>query len=338
MSGTVRKLPSGRWQAGISRHGRREYRTFETKAAAKTWLARAVPSGLGGSGVTYAAVGADWLEWCRSGLRRQYSESTLDGYRRELALLLHTWGSRPIRGTRQSDIDAWAIDQAEAGIRPATIRNRIGILASLARHALRMDRIPALPCPYERPVLDPTARREPVAEAQLEQLLERADASRDPRIRAVLLLAADAGLRRGEIAQLRRSDLRPGWISVRHDPGEGSRTKSHRGRDVPILTPRLAAALEACAWEERLAIPDVTSPAALDHMLRRALGSSPLHQLRHRFVSWAANGMRIPPWQLHTYAGHTTMQTTLRYYHAEVLRALEPAAHAAHEDGSKSLT
>lgn len=140
----------------------------------------------------------------------------------------------------------------------------------------------------------------------------RALAAADPRTRVVLRLAAEAGLRRAEIAQVGRRDLigdLGGWTLVVHGKGQ-------RDRLVP-LTDSLAREVRA-----RIGAGDWLLPSPYGgHLTPRHVGkiasrmfpeSITLHMLRHRFATVVHTSTRdlITTQKL---LGHASVATTQRY-------------------------
>jgi len=147
---------------------------------------------------------------------------------------------------------------------------------------------------------------------------------------ALVLLAGDEGLRRGEVAALEWSDVNlvHALLTVNHTVYKGQVTspKSGRSRNLP-MTKRLVAALRAIKPEGKPAgrvllrasgsahtetsineaMPRITKAAGLK--VRRGV-----HILRHTFCSRLA--MRgAAEIQVMELAGHTDLKTTKRYMH-----------------------
>lgn len=154
-------------------------------------------------------------------------------------------------------------------------------------------------------------------------------ASVDWMSKAVVLLGADAGLRRGEMRALRFRDIDFGrgvvQISRAISVSEEGPTKGKRIRRVP-MTARLKALLlqgqkEAASPHARiLTLEDiVATEGQVRHALKRAYKEAKLvvrgpHLLRHTFGSLlAAKG--VPARSIQELMGHTDLKVTLRYMH-----------------------
>jgi integrase/recombinase XerC len=129
-------------------------------------------------------------------------------------------------------------------------------------------------------------------------------AAADPRVALMVDLAAHAGLRRSEIAGLRREDLTPWGL---HIVGKGG-----RHRMVPV-GPRLRAEVEqrpaGFLFPGRFA--GHVHPATVQKHVKAAAGVAP-HALRHRFATRAYEGSR-DLFAVQQLLGHASPETTQVY-------------------------
>lgn len=193
----------------------------------------------------------------------------------------HTWARETRRAVRASlrSFYTWGETTGRARTNPTTGLPRIE---------------PAQPRPHPTPDL---AYRAALAGA-------------DPRERLILRLAAETGLRRGEVAQVHTRDLLEdldGWSLLVH--GKGSRE-----RIVP-LPPALAAELRAQppGWVFPGEDNGHLSPRWIGKLITRLLPEHwTMHSLRHRFATraYAATGDLLAVQHL---LGHTTPTTTQVY-------------------------
>jgi integrase len=209
--GTVRKLPSGRYQAsyvGPDAERHNAPGTFETKRDADGWLSAAhtdiargswgaKPAPRRSSVPTFASYAADWL--VTRGLRgksvREY-RSLLAGH------LSPTFGAMRLDQITPLAVREW---HASYGTRtPSTRAKAYRVLHAVLATALEDELIAAQPCRIKRGGSDSRSRRINIAtEVEIDLI---ADAIR-PEWRMMVLLAAWCSLRFGELAELRRSDV-----------------------------------------------------------------------------------------------------------------------------------
>jgi integrase/recombinase XerC len=152
------------------------------------------------------------------------------------------------------------------------------------------------------PITVPAGVPRPAPETALRKALARAD----HRERVMLLLAAYAGLRCAEIAQVHTDDLTEGLLYV---TGKGGKT-----RIVPLEHPELLAAFaRAAGYLFPGKVDGHLSPGYVTKLLSEVLPDGWTgHTLRHRFAtrSYARNS---DAFALGKVLGHSRPETTLRY-------------------------
>ena len=161
-----------------------------------------------------------------------------------------------------------------------------------------------------RPVRVPPGKPKPTPELVLEDALDRAT---EPE-RCMLLLAAYAGLRRNEVAELRVADVTERGLRIR---GKGGRVRL--GPVHPRLEHALRQRLDALAGDDTgWMFPSKARPGwhvTADHVYRHVIaltgGYSP-HTLRHRFATqvFRSSHNLLATQQL---LGHSSPVTTQRY-------------------------
>lgn len=322
--GSMPAHPGG-FRATINIAGKREQKVLPTKPEAKAWLkimrarkllieagAAAVP-GLAEQ-VRYREIKEQFERRLEIGFKRPPTKATIASYKGELRELLKWWGPRQVSATTERDVQAYVAQLRGDGLSTSTIRHRLDRLSQLMRYAVEQRLIAREPCRISRPSVTLTSQPETVTD---EQVAAMAKAARGNAL-AVVLLAADAGLRRDEIRRLRPEDVRLDHVHVAVR-GEADRTKSGKGRDVPILTKRLGLSLQRAnfktwprsAWSVATAATGPWNAAGLP-------GRARLHALRHRFVtSLLAAGVRLA--HVQGWAGHSTPAVTMRYAHLDPL-------------------
>jgi integrase len=279
--GNVRKLPSGRWQAGYWHKGQRHTapETFKEKRDALAWLSlveadihRGAWIDPGGARMTVEEVTARWLRAnvSKRPSSRERDEATLDAH------VLPAIGKKPIGGVNRADVqslvDSWAVRLA-----PSTVARMYSTLRALFNYAESAELIGRTPCrkirvPHvgavDRPVLTP-------------EQLDRLATHLGPDQASIMWLGVVLGLRWAEIAGLRVADL---------DLLNGSVTvavqRDRRGRLVPPKSAAGRRAMAAPVWlVEELAA----------HLARRGLTGADGDALV--FVAPTGGGLRYDNWR-----------------------------------------
>jgi integrase len=215
-----------------------------------------------------------------------------------------------------------------------THNNRLSVVSSLLKVAVAWKSrtgLSAMPCTIKLSPVD-VNREPPFYDHGDYERLVIAAAALDPRLLVLVLLAGEAGLRRGEVTGLNLSDVdfthgrltvrRSVWVHQgRHITDE---PKGMRRLPVPT-TPRLLAALQAVRHlrGERVLYDDVgaeLTPKMIRTWVERIekKANMPitgrLHVLRHTFASHAAMA-GVPAKTIQELARHSTLLTTMRYMH-----------------------
>jgi integrase len=226
--GTLRQLPSGRWQASyIGPDGQRHYAptSFRTERDGATWLTR---------------VEADLSsgKWRDESLGRQLFRDYAEAYLDENPGVGERWAETCRRNMRLHMADL--LDKPLVGITPAVVRNwygkamkgnggkrSIGQAYSFGRAvmnaALRDDAIDRNPFNIPGASADTAKERLIATPAEVAALMEAIT----PRYRAAIALAAWCSLRRGEVCALRTADIdfetkhvhiRKNWVELLESP------------------------------------------------------------------------------------------------------------------------
>ena len=230
--------------------------------------------------------------------------------------LLPFFGAMTIEGLTQADLDRFARSELDRGMAVKTVNNRLAVLSTLIKYVKgERSRL--------RFKLDGMAGElQALPLAEVETLLS---STTDPRYRAVILLATEAGLRVGEIRGLQWTDIKSGQLTVRRAldklTNEAVAPKHNKTRTVP-LSPRLAAVLGDLPRRGLWVITDADGSFVTYDALSAAVNAiyelanvqrppKPLHCLRHTFGTVMAK--RVPLPVLQKLMGHADVKTTLRY-------------------------
>ena len=359
--GSIRKLASGRHQAvytgpDLMRHVAPT--TFQSKIDAEGWLheerklieanewspprhrtekARAVSNS-----PDFETYAKKWIAKRRTDKGEPLRASTRANYEATLEHhLVPTFGRMRLRDITKGSVRRWYEDTLEGnGDTPRANSKAYGLLRAIMNSAVDEDLIEASPVHIRGAGYQPKRRRlEPASIEELDVIVE----NMPERWRLMVLLASWCALRYGEIAELRRKDIKlrhmggrwTGVIQVRRGVVWVNRKiqveppKSEAGiRDVaipPHLIPIIKEHLEtfAAPGQEGLLFPAANGrqqwPSIITSYFKKAAeiaGRSDLrfHDLRHTGAVMAAQqGATLA--DLQARLGHSTANAALLYQH-----------------------
>ncbi|MGY1762453.1 tyrosine recombinase XerC [Geodermatophilus sp. SYSU D00779] len=258
--GTVRRLPSGRYQARYQDGSGRQVsapHTFATKADGDRWLAKAQTEMDSGRWIdpkagqeTLQVYAERWVETRLVG-GRPLAPRTAELYRAQLKNhILPALGSTPLRQLEASAVRAWYGKlSGPSGPGQVTAAKCYRLLRAICTTAVDDNLIARNPCSIRGAGQERPSERPMFTLAQVQALVE---AVKD-RWRALILLAAWTGLRLGELSALRREhlDLETGTVTVKSAVvdviGQGRSygpPKSAAGRRTVAIPPHIIGDLE----------------------------------------------------------------------------------------------
>jgi integrase len=339
--GSVRRLPSGRWQARYLAPDGNRYTapaTYANRADARAWLALRqseilrkawqAPAAPTPAPVTMRDYAPAWLA------NRQLAATTRDHYAQVIRDHIQPrFGAMALTAITPATVRTWHASLLTD--RPTARAHADGLLRTIMATAYADELIAANPCRVRGAGQAKRVKR--IAPATLAEL-EALTAAMPEHYRLMVLLAAWCGLRFGELAELRRADLdlAAGVIHVRRGmvrTTEGRQVKgpkSDAGRRDVAIPPHLMPALtdhlhrHAQAGGQGLLFPASHGghlvPSTLYRVFypaRASIGRPDLrfHDLRHTgAVLAAATGATLA--ELMARLGHSTAGAALRYQHA----------------------
>ncbi len=356
--GTLRKLPSKRWQASyvgpdLGRHSAPH--TFGNKMDAEGWLAqeRALTAGVDWvapgrraelkerlAPPTFGEYAQQWLA------DRPLKPRTREGYQH----LLRRYLEPEFGELLVSDLTPALVRRWWAGLAPKhpTVNARAyALLRAILSTAVTDELLASNPCRV-RSASNPPTKKEirPATPAELEVLVAEMPESR----RALVLLCAWCALRIGEVLELRRHDVdlerkvvsvtrAVSWIGGQPVVGTpksaaGTRQVAVPPHVVPALQHHLDAHVRRTA--DALLFPSVRDhqkhlqPTVIHQSWRKARAKAGrddlrIHDLRHTGATFAAMaGATLA--ELQARLGHSTVGAAPRYQHAAQGRDAEIAA------------
>ncbi len=208
--GSVRKLPSGRWQARFThpRTGKIQsaQTTFATKADAGRWLAtmetdldRGDALDLDRGKIAFGVYGKAWLD-SRGDLRPKTVELYRYLFRQYLDPLL---GGRQIGRIDSESVRTWYGEVSAGSQSGVTTAKAYRLLRQILEAAVDDRLLRSNPCNLKGAAVERSEERPLLS---MDDVIALAEAIK-PRYRLMVLFAGPVGLRRGECLALRMSDL-----------------------------------------------------------------------------------------------------------------------------------
>jgi integrase len=287
--GTIRKLPSGRWQAryrGPDGLLRSAPSTFVRKGDAARWLALTEAELAGGGWIDPDAGRVPFTDYAvvwvseRPGLRPK----TLQLYRYLLRRhLAPGFAAQTIAGITEADVRRWRADLLAAGVTPVTAAKAYRLLKAIMATAADDGLIRRNPCRVKGAGTEKSPERPVLTVAQVYALADAAG----PRYRALVLLACFCGLRWGELAALRRCDIdiETGTVRV-------ARQLTEVLGQPPIFGPPKSDAGRRTVVVPAMILPDISShlasftPPVADALAFTSPGGKPLRHSNFRSRIW----------------------------------------------------
>lgn len=314
----IEKLPSGRWRAKVRKKGwPPQSKTFSSKTNAVRWKRE-----------TETDMERDVFEdddrAKRTPLRdvlAAYLEKRVPSLKgHQPAAEVRAWmktdlAARMIGRIKPADITDWMDERLES-VGPKTVRNellRLSAVFSWAEKGLHLTLSHPIKGKVIMPSLGDDAQRDRRLEpGEEERLLEAAAEDKSPWIGPLIVLALEAGARRGELVKLtwRDVDLSARKIMLR---------KTKNGRDRwPALSRRAAETLEALPRSLKGSVFPVHKDTVTS-VFRRVCEAAEIdglrwHDLRHEAISrFFEAGLTTE--QVMTMSGHITYSQLKRYTH-----------------------
>ncbi len=278
---------------------------------------------------------------------RGYSPHTIRAYRtdiRQAEQFVNEQFGRSLQEVGRKELEAYAMELSRRRYRPRTLNRKIMALRALARFMEWEGRavpwaaaLEAVPVPQHLPRFMSEAEVEKLAQ-WIEEIPKEWAELRD---KVVYLLLVTTGMRRGELMQLKTTDvdLKGRWIRVM---GKGGKE-----RQLPLLD-FMAALLRRYVKERNARRPEVPHLIVTDRL--RPAYPSMIYRVVRR-LSYQVTGKWLSPHQLrHTFAtvllnrgvdiitlkellGHASLAATQVYTHTSVDQ-LRRAVQQAHPHGS----
>lgn len=334
--GSVRRLPSGRWQASFAApNGQRRYapHTFRTKTDADRWLV-AVEAEISRGAWVDDKLGRELFgNYARAYLRDnpnigdRWKETCLRNLRLHLAEL----EKLPLIGITPPVVRSWYAKALAGPGGNTSVAQSYRFLRAVMNSAVRDGALTTNPCQIPGAGTDKAKERGIATPEQVADLVEAIT----PRYRAAVLLAAWCGLRRGEVCGLRTEDVdlvgRAVWVrqnrvellesAQKYDKEPKTAAGRREVAIPPHLLPYLTAHMTEWAGRERFFLGRDGQPMrghaiyqAFVRARKRVGVDVTFHDLRHTGQTLAAStGATLA--DLKKRLGHSTAAAALRYLH-----------------------
>ncbi|MGJ4843898.1 tyrosine-type recombinase/integrase [Leifsonia sp. Le1] len=210
---SIKKRPDGKWRARYrdamgkehSRHFKFKDNPRDPENSAQHWLDRETSKLVTGTWVAPKTAKITVGEWCDTWLVGYGSnrESTVKSARVHVKRIIAKFGDRALGSVRPSEVKNWMVELGAEGLSTSTIYGLHRRLSQVYADAVHDGLVPR--SPVSRRTSPRTPKQRPYV-ATTEQVWAVHDALPE-HFRPVVLLGAFAGLRVGEIAALRVSDV-----------------------------------------------------------------------------------------------------------------------------------
>ncbi|MBA2283324.1 MAG: tyrosine-type recombinase/integrase [Acidimicrobiia bacterium] len=348
--GGIDQMPSGRWRVRIAdpvTGARVSIGTFTTKAEAELAFAKALTSQDKGAWVapsrgrtTLAEYAPEWLDTRLTSRGEVLRPKTRELYDSFLRLhILPALGDTALSRLSTSRVRSWHSRLLATGPGPSTAAKCYRLLRTMLNTAVEDGLLAVNPCSIKGAGVEPNEERSIPTLAEVDAL---ADAIRVD-LRALVLLAAFVGLRRGELLALTRRDIdllhRTINVRVQRQEAKGgghliTAPKTDAGRRRVVIPASLVPELEAHLERWAGSGPDgILFPGTKGGPLRicvwqrewtrtkaeLGLPDVRLHDLRHVAGTLAASTGAGTKELMHR-LGHASPRAALLYQHATAQR------------------
>jgi len=313
----IRERGKRHWEARVRRRGFPTVcKTFNTRADAEKW------AGIVESEMT-RRVFVDWREAEKTTLGE-----ALERYLREIApqkkghqeayvikaWLRHPLALRPLTAVRPSDLAAYRNERLKE-VGPKTVIHALNVISHLyyvAKTEWDMEGLVNPVATIKKPKL-PFGRRRRISASELKRLLQASAESDMKCLTAIIELALETAMRRGELVALRWE-----YVDLEKRVAHLPMTKNGEPRDVP-LSSRAAEILRDLPRSADGRVfpvhPDTVTHAFQDACKKAGIKGLRFHDQRHEATSRFFEHDGLELMDVAKITGHKTLQMLHRYTH-----------------------
>ena len=310
------------WMVSVSNNGRRIRRMFPDLSKAQRFEQRVrldfadgldpsehvSPKGnRGGIPITFGKM-ADHV-WKMEWSSQKAADHT---YNRMMQVIEYFGEDKLLVDITTYDLEQYILHLESLGNAPATVNRKMAVVSKVLNYAERHDVIPRAP--------KVSKKREPKGRIRYYTPEEEASilkAMGNPDLKDLFIVLLDTGMRRGEALGLEPEDV--DFDRNQIVLGDPSKTKSSMTRTIP-MTQRVRAIMRKRQGATVTAFS--FTPHWLEHEIAKFKQYSGytgpteamLHTCRHTFVSRLVQ-KGVPITMVKELAGHSSIQTTMRYAH-----------------------
>ena len=213
-------------------------------------------------------------------------------------------------------VDTWRRSRRRADVAPATINRNVNALRACLSYAVDRGLIPSNPLAGLQRLVVEEENRVRYMDAGEEERLRASLESCGARLRTMILLSINTGIRRGELFSL-------DWMSVTADTiaVESGKSKNRRTRHIPLNSEARTVLDKWGRQPSGLVFPSESGKQLTDvrkswvSVLKKAkITNFRWHDLRHHFASKLVMA-GIPINSVRELLGHSDIKMTLRYSH-----------------------
>ena len=181
--------------------------------------------------ITVAEVLKRWVAF----QTRRRKPRSVHAYRVVLRRFTLMWGDLTAEDLTRAAIEEAQEAMLTAGLSPRTVNHQVGLAVAAIRWAHERDLVKASPPAWRRLPVGGRSPRKYLTGTELRALFDALATAEFERLRPVIMLAAYAGLRMGEIIWLewKDVDLDEGWLHIRAKKGWSPKTAASH-RSIPM--------------------------------------------------------------------------------------------------------